>query len=177
MSYREAFIRRNFGYLKSAEMAQRLGITMNQLYYLRRRLNLRRKSSKEFSEEEGRTIIDMYSRGHTQTEIAKHLRADRRRVGDYITSNLDKFPAELRYQKRTIRGKVLCSAKDYAAQFGDPHEAFLMVLKRRQEVCELMLTAASLGTQETHSESNEVARLLPYWQDLNAHAHRLAKML
>lgn len=177
MSYREAFIRQNFGYLTDRQMAEALGLTMNQVEYIRRRIGLRGPNAKEFTEDERATIIELYADGHTLNEIGKQLKTDPGRVSDFIAANIDTFPDDAKYRNQTLRGKVLCTAKEYAGQFGDPYEAFLMVMKRRQEVEGLLLSAANVSNNDNHPETNEVGRLLPYWQDLNAHAHRLAKML
>ena len=177
MSYREAFIRQNFGYLTDRQMGEKLGLKRGQVEYLRYRMGLKAKTAKVFTEDEERVIFEMYGEGYSFRAIGRSLKANEDRVSNFVNANIDRMPEECRERMKPIRGRVLSTAKDYAGQFGDPYEAFLMVMKRRQEVEGLLLSAANIGNSDNHPETNEVGRLLPYWQDLNGHLHRLARML
>lgn len=71
------------------------------------------------------------------------------------------------------RKNTMLSAKKYAALFSDVNERFLMVMRRRQEVKELLLQAADVVTDE-RPEYNVVGHLLPFYRDLNRCANELA---
>lgn len=71
------------------------------------------------------------------------------------------------------RKNTMLSAKKYAALFSDPYERFLMLMRRRQEVKELLLQAADVATDEK-PEYNVVGHLLPHYKDLNRAVNKLA---
>jgi plasmid maintenance system antidote protein VapI len=195
-----AFIAANWQAMSDREMAQALGVAPSTVASARKRMGLKRETN-YLKDTHGDQLLSMYLQGMRICDMAAAIGANRDTVSDVMLTmckrdiglrirreravrlrKLTKVvkrrsPTALRKHagpKRPKAQRPLMSAKRYGALFDDVNERFLMLMKRRQEVKELLLQAASIPTNDGTDE-NVVGHLLPHYKDLNGAVLKLSR--
>lgn len=194
------FIARNWHAMSDREMARVLGVSPSSVDSMRKRMGLKRQTA-FLKDTHGDELLKMYLGGMRICDMARAIGANADTVSDVMITmckrdiglrirreravrlrKLTKVvkrrtPTALRKHagpKRPKAQRPLMSAKRYGALFEDVNERFLMLMKRRQEVKELLLQAASIPTNDGTDE-NVVGHLLPHYKDLNRAVLKLSR--